>query len=156
MCDARPGDMQTVLSRMKVFGHPLPAWLPAVLAPPRWVPRAQLWVKLPLRAHPYRHGPLEICHRNKLFLQTYGVDLEAVESTLRVSVSELPPKFQEKQRLFNCFAWYKASQGWRRWRRKTSAPLSVGATSPIRSVSCLVTLFGLTAQLSPKTKDKKM
>lgn len=47
------GDMQRAVAHTKVFGHPLPAWLPAVLAPPQWVPRAQLLVKPPSRGHPY-------------------------------------------------------------------------------------------------------
>lgn len=47
------GDMQKALTHTKVFGHPLPAWVPAALAPPRWVPRAQLLLKPPSRPYPY-------------------------------------------------------------------------------------------------------
>lgn len=47
------GDMQKAVAQTTVFGHPFPAWLPAVLAPPRWVPRAQLLIKPPNRPYPY-------------------------------------------------------------------------------------------------------
>lgn len=48
------GDMQKALARTKLLGHRLPSWLPAALAPPQWVPSAQLLTKLPSRAHPSR------------------------------------------------------------------------------------------------------
>ena len=48
--------MQKALARTKLLGHRLPSWLPAALAPPQWVPSAQLLTKLPSRAHPSRCG----------------------------------------------------------------------------------------------------
>lgn len=50
------GDMQKAVARTKLLGHRLPSWLPAALAPPQWVPSAQLLTKLPSRAHPSRCG----------------------------------------------------------------------------------------------------